>query len=61
MKNLYVFRNDELKLVNYSWIRLYRKESVKPNLFLLGAFAWDRTRETRTFWKKMNDQWNKHC
>lgn len=60
MKNLYVFRNEELKLVNYSWIRLYRKHLFKPNQFLVRAFMWDKTRETETFWTKMNEQWIKH-
>lgn len=61
MKYLYVFRNNELKLVNYSWIMLYRKHSLKPKQFLVRAFMWDRTRETKTFWAKMHEQWIKYC
>lgn len=60
MKYLYVFRAEELKLVDYDWIKLFKKLSLKPKQFLVRAFMWDRTRETETFWVKMNEQWIKY-
>lgn len=60
MKYLYAFRAEELKLVDYDWIKLFKKLSLKPKQFLVRAFMWDRTRETETFWVKMNEQWIKY-
>lgn len=56
-KYLYVFRKDELKLVDYEWIKLYKKLSLKPSQFIVTAFMWDRTREKESFWREMHNKW----